>query len=363
MKQPGLAFAVFGALYVSWRWRRKRMPFADGLKCLVAFVFGVAFPYALVCLEVWRAGVFERFWYWTVTLARAYVYQPGFVSPFQNLTHFLPLVVYPNLGIWLLAVMGLCLACWNRSTRRPCIFTGVLLVLAFLAVSAGFNFNPNYFIMMMLPVALAIGAWVASAEELALKVFGDKASGLIRCLPLLCVAVACFLSIAVQYKYLFNMTPVEFSRTSYGLNPFPEAAVVADYIRRHSDSTARVAVVGSEAEIYFYSRRRAATGYLFTYGLMEEHGYAASGQLEMANEIEAARPEYIVFVNVPASWLIRVRSSTAILDWLQSYTGRYYRIVGVAEMRKNQPSTYIWGAEAAAYRRQPSNSLLVFRRN
>jgi hypothetical protein len=358
MKQPAIAFAVFGAVYVVWdavwRRRRERSPFADGLKGLAAFGSGVV---------LWRSGVFERFWYWTVTLARAYTAQPGYPLHVLNLNW--RLVAQQNLSIWILAALGFFFGCWNRGTRRATIWSGVLLFFSLVAISAGVDYHPHYFILMLLPVALACGAWVASAEEMALKAFGHKAPGGARNLPLLCVAAACLCSVLVQRAYLFSMNSYEFSRTSYGLNPFPEAVVVADYIRQHSDRDARVAVMGSEAEIYFYSRRQAATGYLFTYGLMEEHGYAAADQVEMSNEIEASRPQFIVYVAIPTSWRVRPRSSLAIFDWMDGYTKEHYKPIGMAELRQNAPTLYTWGPAVADYRIQPGapGYLVLYRRS
>ena len=34
---------------------------------------GAVLPYLLICLWLWHAGVFEKFWFWTVTYARQYV--------------------------------------------------------------------------------------------------------------------------------------------------------------------------------------------------------------------------------------------------------------------------------------------------
>jgi hypothetical protein len=40
------------------------------------------------------------------------------------------------------------------------------------------------------------------------------------------------------------------------------------YIRDHTQSDDRIAVLGSEPEAYFYARRRAATKYIYTYPLL-----------------------------------------------------------------------------------------------
>lgn len=57
---------------------------------------------------------------------------------------------------------------------------------------------------------------------------------------------------------------------TYGLNPFPESLEIGRFIRENSAENDRIAVIGSEPQIYFYSDRRAATGHIYTYALMED---------------------------------------------------------------------------------------------
>jgi len=78
-------------------------------------------------------------------------------------------------------------------------------------------------------------------------------------------------------------------------------------------------VLGSEPEILFYARRRSATGFLYMYPLMEPHRYAVAMHQRMIAELEAVRPEYVVFVAHSFSWLRRPTSRTELLDW---WTGR-----------------------------------------
>ena len=393
MKQPGLAFAAFGALFVVWRnvWRRKQarpgcttqpgvvaeIPDAAGgagraaralrgLAGLATFSLGVALPYALLCLALWRAGTFARFWFWTVTLTGAYATKVSFALSRAYFAVTFPYAVESNLFLWILAGAGLALACWNRSTRRAGLFVGALLVFSALAVSAGGSFNPNYFILMFPALALANGAWVAAGNDLILRIAarrpGVAMPRLIGTVPLLCFALACLYPMVMKHAYLFSMSTFEFERSSYGVNPFPEAEKVAEYIRSHSDPGARIAVLGSEAEIYFYSRRQAATGYLFTYGLMETHRYALPSQREMIREIESARPEYLVFVGAKTSWMATEQSSREILNWAIDYIGRYYDQVGVVDLAVPDSPTYIWGYDAAYYQRKSDYYLNVYLR-
>jgi hypothetical protein len=163
-----------------------------------------------------------------------------------------------------------------------------------------------------------------------------------------------------QRAWLFQMTPYEFSRNTYGLNPFPEAIRIADYIRSHSDPGARIAVLGSEAEIYFYSRRQAATGYLFTYPLMQNTAYAERCQDEMMAEIEGARPEFVIFVGIPTSWMKQDASSRTIFHWFTNYAGEHYAPAGFIDLTSS-PTRYVWGSAAGDQPPSPV-SITVFRR-
>jgi len=397
MKQPGAAFAAFGALYVIVLWRQTRASVSAGVTALLSFGLGFALPYALLCLALWRAGVLDRFWFWTVTLAEAFATQRTFETALTILKDALAQVILPNLFLWLAAFIGLGLAISLRGTRASGLFTSGLMIFSFGAVSAGANFNPNYFVMMFPALALGLGALIASGEsfvELAASLPDTgseraKPSGKTRNkrkspdrergepdsagrtlfawryrrrLPFVFCVIACLFSVLAQGYYLLAMTPYEFSRSSYGSNPFPEAVQVGEYIRTHSDAGARVAVLGSEAEIYFYSHRRASTGYLFTYSLMETHQYAAGLQGDMIAEIEAAQPEYIVYVTCAASWLKRVDSPETLFDWISQYVPAHYHAVGIADIPTSGKAKYIWGPEAASYRITSDNVIVIWRR-
>jgi hypothetical protein len=126
----------------------------------------------------------------------------------------------------------------------------------------------------------------------------------------------------------------------YGANPFSEAVRVAQYLREHSDPTDPIAILGSEPEIYFYANRHSATGYIYTYGLMEPQRFAGQMQREMMREIEAARPKYVVIVAVAMSWLRSPNSETAIFDWIDRYTAEEFRLDGLVNIVSRNRNDY-----------------------
>jgi hypothetical protein len=145
------------------------------------------------------------------------------------------------------------------------------------------------------------------------------------------------------------MSPIEICRRSYGLNPFAESLQIAQFIKQNSTENDRIAVLGSEPQIYFYSDRRSVTGYIYTYAMTENHEYALEMQQEMIREIETARPKFIIFINVPTSWVFKATSNNMIFDWYRSYYPKYYDEVGAVDMLSFDKTLFIWGPDAVGY--------------
>jgi hypothetical protein len=66
-----------------------------------------------------------------------------------------------------------------------------------------------------------------------------------------------------------SASPADASRIIYPESPFAESIRIAEYLREHTSLSDTIAVLGSEPQIYFYSNRHSATGYIYAYGLME----------------------------------------------------------------------------------------------
>jgi hypothetical protein len=175
-------------------------------------------------------------------------------------------------------------------------------------------------------------------------------------------APAVILGIEHHSQYLFEEEPVALCKTIYGSNPFPESIEVARFIENNSTAADKVAVLGSEPQIYFYSGRRSATGYIYVYSLMEIHEYSLTMQKEMAGEIERSNPKFIVLVNVAASWLVHPGSEQFIFQWANSYVPEHYNLVGIADIVAPVYTVYKWYDDARNYGYRSTANLLVFQR-
>jgi 4-amino-4-deoxy-L-arabinose transferase-like glycosyltransferase len=325
MKQPGGMFAVFGGIYLAYRQRRiLGRAWHDVLKTVGAFLVGAVLPFALTCLAMVAAGAFRPFWFWTFSYSRQYATTIGLRDGWELLKLMLPPVVAPCFAIWVVALVGLAVLIWSGRTGARQVFLLTLLICSAIAVCAGFYFRAHYFILLLPAVALLAALAVDRATELFQR---GRSSTKWRFVPAAIFLAAFALSLYSQRTYLFDMDPLAASRSVYGDNPFPEALEAAEYLRSSAPPQARIAVLGSEPEIYFYAQRPAATGYVYTYGLMEDQPYALDMQKQMIAEIESAQPEYIAFVNVPASFGRLPTSQTLIFEWMDRYLPAHYQLV------------------------------------
>jgi hypothetical protein len=351
MKQPGAAFVVFGALELATRPRERggRGRAAD----VALFVACAAVPFALTCVLMWVLGAFEPFWFWTVTYAREYVSQ---IPVGAGLSHGATVardVVASAPLLWILAAVGASALAWDAVARRAARLVCLLLACSIAAVCPGLRFSEHYFLLLLpaasLLVGIAIGALARALPSIATAVRIG--------LPATAVASA----LVAERAILLSLAPDEVARAVYGVNPFPEAREIGRYLREHTTDAERIAVVGSEPEIYFYARRPAATSYIYTYPLMEPHPFAQWMQDEMVRELEAARPRFLVLVSVDTSWTRRPASSGTIFAWTERTVNAEYTPVGVVEITRDAPARYRWGADAAAPPRTGAHVVIVER--
>jgi hypothetical protein len=165
---------------------------------------------------------------------------------------------------------------------------------------------------------------------------------------------------AERHIYFFD-SPRQACRDVYGPNPFPESLKIAEYIQAHSSSEDRIAVMGSEPQIYFYAHRHSATGYIYTYALVENQPYGRVMQNEMIHEVESVKPLYIVYVLSRDSWDTRSGADTHIFDWTDAYLRDNYKLEGIAD--GGNQDVYRWGPSASTYRPRKPSFIAIYRRS
>jgi hypothetical protein len=259
-------------------------------------------------------------------------------------------------GLGALGLLALWLAGWPRMVKF--VLTG-LLVASFLAMSPGFYYREHYFILLLPAVALLIGVAVASLRRVIDRSKSRRAAAMIATAV---VAAAIGYYVVDERDFLFSMSTRELSRSRFGTNPFIEAPAIGKYIHDRTNDDDRIAILGSEPEIFFYADRKTATGYIYTYALMEPQPYAKTMQQEMIREIEAAHPRYVVFSTVDVSWLALPQSDQGIIQWGRDYVRQCYDPVGLMDIFSVDETHVAWDDEVKSYTPVSPNLLYTFRR-
>jgi hypothetical protein len=368
MKQQAAPFVAAVVLVVAAAARLdRRVARATAAVHVLACGAGAAAPYLAVALAAWTAGIAGKFWLWTVSYAANYEAMPwaaavpdgGRWDTVATLlgSSFGPMFAeYP--ALWLAALAGLPALAVKGLDWSQRVLAAMLAVAAAVAVSAGFYFRPHYFVVAAPAVGLLAG--------LGLTTIAGRLLGRWRliaaCAPFAVVLGSAAYAVAADPGYYLSDAPDTISRNVYGANPFVEAPAVGRYLAAHSSADERIAVFGSEPEILVYANRRSATGYMYVYPMFERQPFALAMQREMVAEVEAAKPAYVVYCNVAASWQVMPGAPDDLLQWSARYLGANHDAVGLVEIQPDgRPSRYYWDA-AAQRPPETQNFLVVFKR-
>lgn len=363
MKQQAAIFPMFIVAWLVIGELKRKTPewkklgaqvFAGGIgACLPLLVTGLGLAYA---------GVWHQFCFWTIQYAREYAsLLPIRTAPHQFANGFQP-VFDSSVLVWLFGAAGLVLILARRHLGDWKATGGALFLAGLLATCPGFYFRGHYFLVVMPGMAL-LNAELFLALGSKLKILRHPAWAIALPICLFCFPMGNLL--ARNYEFWFDASVPTATRQLYGSNPFAESVEIARYLKQNTKPSDTIAVLGSEPEIYFLAQRHSASGYIYTYAFTEPQPLAARMRHEFISEIEAARPAYVVFVNLSTSWISVIYPGTppdhSIPDWWKGYA-KNYELVGAVESRDDKPSEFFWGQDVAKHNAAASSSILIYRR-
>ncbi len=355
-KQPGLFFGLFACvLLVRDGWAAGAAPWRSFLGKLLLFSAGLITPLAVTCLLLWRAGTFGRFWFWTVSYARVH----AGLLPATFVWHRLAEIFSYGFEPWLF-LMGAAGWLWLLSRKgegeNKLFFTAFL----FCSVAACLigRYMARHYLVVMLPVISLLLGWAipAFAGLLARTRFP-----VLRFLPAGLFIGLCAAVVHHNGPIWFNLPPDIACSDLYPDCPFVECVQIGQFIREHSSPRDRIAVIGSEPEIYFYTQRHSASGYIYMYDLVEPQPYEQAMQREFIHDVETDKPEYLVLVNMQTSWMTWASGDPTLFNWIHQYPGLCYDLIGVTEIYPTH-AEYHWGREAVAEKPKTLSAIFTYKR-
>ena len=107
MKQPGLFFVLFGATYLFLNDVRAGLLLRKAILRHLVFVGGAATPLAITFLTLFYAGVFPKFWFWTIHYAHEYGTLISISDASRIFIYHVRDAIGPNWPLWIVAGIGL----------------------------------------------------------------------------------------------------------------------------------------------------------------------------------------------------------------------------------------------------------------
>lgn len=357
MKQQAVFLMVFGLLGF-WLIERRREP-SERTKMplrLAGYAGAMAMPYGLVVLAALFTGTFDKFWHWTVKYAGQYVGIKTGSDAWRLFNLNFPGVMEGYGLFWLTGLVGLAVLLFSRTSVKHrwllVAFAGCSLACVF----PGLYFRHHYFIVFLPALALLVGVALQFLQERV------SHSPRLRLLPLLFFAAMALLAIVRHSTTFFKEDLGKMvARTYSSTNPFEASLEIARFIRANSSEQDKIAILGSEPQIYFYSKRLPSTGYIYTYPLMENQPYSLEMQREMIAEIEKTQPKFLLFVNSPFSWTKSDASAKDIFNWYDQYRTQY-NMVGLVDLNPSGKPTYVWREAMNGYTPKNKAQVWVFER-
>jgi hypothetical protein len=166
MKQHAALLLAFAFIYLFQNLykqgvTRKCLLFPCGL-----FLLGAVVPYLAIVIWLVRAGVFGKFWFWTVDYARDYVGAMTLTSALAALKFEVNSIAPYQLPMWLSAIAGAILLSTKHGVKTDRLLVFGFLLSSLLAVCPGFYFRNHYFILILVPVSLLAGFAVTVSGDI-----------------------------------------------------------------------------------------------------------------------------------------------------------------------------------------------------
>ena len=352
MKQSGVFFAPLAVVLLAFdhlTLKPRRLP-RFALQAL-ALGTGALAPSLLTFAYYAAIGKFFLIWFWAFKFAGEFSRHLGaeVARTLLTATRYVTTGFEP---LWILAVVGLVVTLRDRALGKNRYLYAAFAAACVLSIVPGFYFTPHYYISLLPAVALLVGALAGAAERHRAR----SGRGLAQVAGVWALAGLGLLTGVAKHGgfYFAKVSDAAEARIIYPGNLFAESVEIGEYLKSRTTPQDRIAILGSETQIFFYSQRRSASRFVNTYFLTADHPRNREMQREMIRDIERARPKYLLFAELPTSWLIRPNSPRDILEWIGTYPQGRYALEGIVELSR-EGSVLRWGAEARAQPILPSS--------
>ncbi|MBL4652452.1 MAG: glycosyltransferase family 39 protein [Flavobacteriales bacterium] len=362
IKQSAVFYILFiGIYFLVESFVNKAIDWPQRMRQLGMYSVGVFTFFVLGLIVVKAQGVWDDFVFWTMEYPKSYASQIKWEQGKQLLSMTFDRIILNYEVFWILSGLGLVAVLFLKNVPiRTKVFYWLFAIFAFLTVVPGFRFYGHYWIQLVPALAIFIGlAFYSITELIRARIKIDK----IKIVGLVIFVLIISSHLSSQRDYYFKPDHTQILRKVYGLNPFPEAKVIGDYIKSRTQEGDEIVVLGSEPQIHFYSGRRSPSKHSYMAHLVGLHEDHRIWQKEFFQTIENAMPEYLVFFDHSVSWLVQQGADQTIFSWYNKFATENYKLVGIADMISPTQTVYVWDNNVNNYQPKGQYKIFTFKLN
>ncbi|MEO8085579.1 MAG: glycosyltransferase family 39 protein [Bacteroidota bacterium] len=359
MKQPAFSFIIMATLLLVLLSAGNKPGWKVFLKSLFSLGAGTSLPFLITAATLFVEGAGKNFMLFAFSYAKEYVSFLGLRDGWNGCLVALSSAVPPNLLLWVLVPLSIIMLLFTGQKMMR-IYRLVFFLFSFIAVSAGFYFRPHYFQFVLPAVAILAASVLSGWEPFWKKRNGPVSKLQFFTIPFLVIAILFFV---FNERSLFSIrTDEDFIRKIYHQDFFNATKKAGDFIAANSKPDSRIAIFGAEPEIWFYSKRLAASGYLYVYPLLENQKFAASMREQFYSEMEKSKPDIILYTSNEGTWYANPAIQEEMVKWMNSYRDTGFKRIALIDLPFNGETAYYWTEDTAIYPTNQENYIEIYKR-
>jgi hypothetical protein len=222
----------------------------------------------------------------------------------------------------------------------------------------GYHYYGHYFLQWIPAVCFSAAIFLFSIQDILKTRFRTNLVSIL--IPLAVLIIAVVSNLSDLSKYYFSPNPMQIMREVYGGNPFPESRVIADKLNTLMKPEDKLAVFGTEIQMYVYTNKKSPSRFAGSGALLEfPVAQSKDWQKEFMADVEKADPKYLVFFNIPVSWMANPKSENLIFPWFNQFVNKSYKLIGYADML-GYTTNYVWEPELDMVNNPPKSENKIF---
>ncbi len=360
IKTTGVFMAVWGGVIIALEFLfEKDKKYKEFLKNIFAYSLG---GIAIVCiffLIIKMKGSFDEMLYWTFEYSKQYSQLMTFDEGIKYFGYTRDAILQNHKLFWYHSILAIPLCLFPSIPYKLKAFGITLLACSFLTIVPGYFFYGHYWIQIVPGLAVVAGLTYHCIITIFENKFKLSKFG-IKYIYLSIFAFFVFYHIKTLKSYYFHPNYELILRQVYGNNPFPEAMKIGDFINANSKPEDNIVLIGSEPQIYFYTKKKSPSRHAYFTALVTNVPMHKDWQREFVRDTEKAKPKYLIYFDHPISLMVQPNVDHFVFEWANKYVNEHYKLIGMIDMIDGQYSKYVWRDELVNYKPEPNYNIYIY---